>query len=441
MAQKYDHVIIGKNYLSLMSGIELSLKGKSVLILSDRRYQLGDLSYYYLSSYEKYFLQIWGERTQIRPMKSIAQYLTPFRLNLFLGKKWYSFQDDTFLNLKELERKIPQIRSCFSQATCDSGERALEINEMYQHFNRVVASSLMTQPGLSGKQMLKMFLAQQGSTFDFPNISSLYQLIQKDQELLGFFRSVLAFYQRSYIQSPSQEQLFWGINALLSPLYLIDKERFEEDLLKTFMALGGRVRESEVVSWQFGQQHLESLEMNHFDGVICPNDLMLVGYQLNPSFPMDNQALQNWFVGLKVTMKIVEGVLSDFWNHSHGVFIQDDSYNGMRPLSECRISNQFIEFWYYVPWAMGQSEIYYQKELIKALEQIRPKIANNFSWEIIEIKFDRELLCGAQVPVSKNKKTLSTKLDSIKNVFFSGPLYDCGQSKAQTFCQLTQFVQ
>ena len=101
-----DLLIVGKNYLSLLMGIENVLNKKNVLLLDDDRYKLGDDYLNGINEFEKLFLEEWIDQKGIGNLVDLSKYLKHQDNIFLLGNKRLRLGRDYWSNLYELVRKL-----------------------------------------------------------------------------------------------------------------------------------------------------------------------------------------------------------------------------------------------------------------------------------------------------------------------------------------------
>lgn len=92
LSKDIDFALVGHNYITFLLSLGLIKRGKKVLILDDDRFNYGEFFTNSLTLLDVEFLKVWGESSDILPLKNIDQYLTSETIYVARWKKTNSFR-------------------------------------------------------------------------------------------------------------------------------------------------------------------------------------------------------------------------------------------------------------------------------------------------------------------------------------------------------------
>lgn len=278
-----DFLCIGRNLTSFLLSVRLLKRKQSVLLLDDRRFQVGASFMYAPRQLEMELLRTFGEYEQLECLCNLEHYAhqTPYFLGtgkqrLFLGQRPHE-------NFLELARKLPHFFQLPDYSASNDPHFQNEFDEIYHSTVRRLATSahqflgpdqlnfelFMTQC----PQLLKDIYSSFQEAF-LPVVSLESVDNESDQEWAYLFRA--QFHHHLDLRANSLE-LFHLFLSLLSPQYRLDRERLHEQLLVEHLKLGGQYKSTWVREWKFEHGRPWSVELASFDGIIHPNKIGLHG--------------------------------------------------------------------------------------------------------------------------------------------------------------------
>lgn len=287
---KYDAVLIGKNYISYLLGLILQDQGQMVLLIDDPKVGYGENWSLHIGEVEKRFLKTWGEVYQLNPLINIENYLRVCPTILFFEKKIFQFGESPASSMRELMRKVPELFDYDPQFFLNSEQECKQFNDNFDLFcDRVSEISFKFRStqnfdnsifenanwDLFRKLRTKFVQNFKKGNIDEGSINLLHRaLVSAGQSL---FQSKLA-------NAATDFELSYLLLSLLSPRYMIDHKKLNSDLKNLFIANGGHLKKTTVQDWQIEKGRPVNILLESFEGVIHPNEVFLMG-GTESSFP------------------------------------------------------------------------------------------------------------------------------------------------------------
>ena len=269
LKNRYQEIIIGSGPLSLVRAIISCRKGKSTLLIDDKRFSLDSYPGLFLSELEVRSLIRLGRTYDIPELKELKQFLTEARIDLVSSQTRVEIGLSPLKNIKEILRKYPEL--------IDESDLDLVFSESEDAFNDYFQNELLRFEALNMASISK----PKSGRYEFQGPKWLRLVYQRFGELLN----------EAYDQSRSLKY-----SALLHLLGLVHEERLKTSLapdeipfyfFRTFSRiyrlqdfflttqlkrrlnlLGGDFKESVVQFWQFHEKKFENLLLASFEGVI-----------------------------------------------------------------------------------------------------------------------------------------------------------------------------
>ena len=308
-----DLLIVGKNYLSLLMGIENVLNKKNVLLLDDDRYKLGDDYLNGINEFEKLFLEEWIDQKGIGNLVDLSKYLKHQDNIFLLGNKRLRLGRDYWSNLYELVRKLD-----FNWELKNDLEGALNLS-FKKEFNELMGYYLKDQSHrLVDLKISADFLYEQFLT-TAPEIvkhlfrvtkegllSNLKQPTVRDQYIQALLFASRGFYQYDTDSNIGDAEFFHLFISMLAPYYQIDHEQLILDLLNLYQKQNGIFKKTSICDWSFEKFKPWALELSSYEGIVHPRKTALFFGKLNdPSFKLEPEGPMYSSISIKCTLNDV----------------------------------------------------------------------------------------------------------------------------------------
>ncbi len=305
--RKFDLVLLGSHYFSYLYGLRALALGQSVCIIDDNRFQLSDTYRGDLDLLQKSFLLDWGKDRLIPELIEIDRNLlaSPFMLefdfnkdhkSLFLGRSPSE-------NLNELLRKMwdyfdPKTLELLSALRADANNNEEQEN-LDQNFNQAYTQKI---------QALSRLLFYQKNNYSLtledlhgallPQMQSLAEhwgaaLRSKEEHLHPWIQKLRVFifllaqhFQFKFNREVPQFELIILILRMLSPCYKINLEKFESALKHEFLVWNGSYKQTQIKHVDEGEDSIQSLEIDSFEGILRPRRVMVMTDQLSDNLPL-----------------------------------------------------------------------------------------------------------------------------------------------------------
>ncbi len=263
---KFESILLGKNYLSLIFGIlKIKASKESVLVIDDPNCSLGGLWHKNLGEVEKRSLYNIGQKYNVQSLKEINNYLIPTNTLLKLDEVLIEFGQSPFANIRELSRKLPQ---CFPIDLVETLEKFGE--EQFNKDCSIFLDDITARLELIGinkdfsinQSSLKIIYDQFLSFLDSHSIVS---------EQLHYVLQVL--FQSFFSNLKDEDGSRYLLTSILSPRYSLDVDTLMNDLNFEFKSLGGSISKTSISSIEIYKNKLEYVELASMDGIIKAKQL------------------------------------------------------------------------------------------------------------------------------------------------------------------------
>ncbi len=314
MKRDIDTLIIGKNHLALALGIELIKKNKSVVVVDDDRFMLGKSYFGSLLLFEKKYLTVWGQKSQITSFCNVDQFLRPRPLSFAIDDIRIYLGDTPKRNFLELLRKLPFLLEYKFSTNLEFEEFVLSLSsdnsfdEEFFSYCEEFADIFLSM----SKNVMPRFEVMYKNAPE--KVKILYQAIldflhkgvgNEDykywqiKNLLylgrGYYQDVLSF-------NISDVGLLHYILCILSPHYELEQESICRALEEEFVKSGGAIKKARVddiysnIKGVICAANLSSLE-----GLIKCREVILFSALLPYDFKLQLDSLKSYYTPLNVS--------------------------------------------------------------------------------------------------------------------------------------------
>ncbi|OFZ24837.1 MAG: hypothetical protein A2381_04280 [Bdellovibrionales bacterium RIFOXYB1_FULL_37_110] len=305
-----DLLIVGKNYLSLLMGIENVLKKRNVLLLDDDRYKLGDDYLNGINEFEKLFLEEWIDQKGIGELVDLSKYLKHQDNIFLLGNKRLRLGRDYWSNLYEMVRKLD-----FNWELKNDLEGALNLS-FKTEFNELMGFYLKDQAHrLVDLKISADFLYEQFLTTAPEIIKHLFKVTKggllsnlnkptiRDQYIQALLFASRGFYQYDTDSNIGDAEFFHLFISMLAPYYQIDHEKLILDLLNLYQKQNGIFKKTSICDWSFDKFRPWALELSSYEGIVHPRKTALFFGKLNdPCFKLEPEGPLYSSIGIRCTL-------------------------------------------------------------------------------------------------------------------------------------------
>jgi hypothetical protein len=332
---RYDTVVVGKNYISLIFSIITARKKKSVLVIDEPDVTLGNKWYLNIGTLEKSLLESFGEHYHISVLEQLDQYLSPINTIICLNEKLIELGSSPFSNIRELARKIPELFTVqFIEALSELDSESFD-RECIGHFSRL-ANKVMDKGNIT-ENMMKI------------SDSDLHQVYQNFQDIINntddlmteqlhFVLQVL--YQTIFSNSKNNLETSYLLSAILSPRFTVNESKLSDDLVFLFKKMGGDIKSTRIQDWEIYRDKLSYILLESFEGVIHLNDLYFFG-RLPNKVPFENKREETLFHGIDLKVPINHGFM-DYYKNKRILFSRSEHLGTSSPHWEVHIDDAGI---------------------------------------------------------------------------------------------------
>lgn len=429
LKREYDHIIIGKSYISLLKGLGELQRGKSVLIIDDERFQLGDQWIYNIGDLEKRLINFYINSYGVQKAIELDSYLEKTNTMLYLNDKMIELSSSPFANIKEFARKIPE---CFSNefieslSTIDSENFNKEVDSF---FNRIIDFSLLR----SNTELLNFFIPENKNIEKI--MSTFLSYLDNDSLKNKQLQYILqALFQTFFSNKISEVESRYLLCSILGTRYSVDKIAFESQLLFEFKSRGGHIKETKVSNWEFYNNKLEYILLESYEGLLHSNQFSILGH-INAELPFDYPTDNLLYKSLQLKCTIEHDFTSLFKN-KRIVFCESDKIGTDFPHFEIFLedNDEINVLFSYADHEGTKPKFYYDKasnDVYKSLNQIFPGLIDkDWNSQIQSYPSHNIWLENINKKISDRKASLYTDHGRIctlngkpiKSLYYEGPL-------------------
>lgn len=283
--KELDMVLVGKNYLSYLLGLELIERKQKILLLDDDRLSYGELYTDSLPLLEIEFLKTWGADKDIAPLKNIEKYLMPRALTLAVGDELVRLGGSAAHNFLEIARKVPGLFPKSLEVTWpyETEEGAADFTSGFEDFCKRVAQNAFRFKSVQSFDTAVFFAdCSEDLKSCFESFEEVYRKMKKEghskyEKELTYFFMARGKFQKKFSMDLTRFELFHLFITLLSPLYDLDQESLLKDLDEVILERGGNLKRTRIREWLFYKSKPWSLELSSYDGIIHPKSISLLG--------------------------------------------------------------------------------------------------------------------------------------------------------------------
>lgn len=310
LQNRYDTIIVGHNYPSLILSKILVKKHPELLMIDDERVNCALDWAQELSLLDVKLLKKLGETYELAPLKNLDQYIQVKPWFLKLGKTTVKLGGAGLENLQEIQRKLNladfQVENFdhLYNEYCDRIVNDIWSMKILKNWDFVLTTTPLDE-------LLGKIIAQIETLVDFSeNSAALSYLLQ-------------ASHHRYVTNNISSTQKRFLSLRLLSPRYILDEKKIVKDL---DLVCGHSVKESLIKNWQF-RSNEKSVLLESYEGVVKSNSILYVGeFYKDLPFLFKAQATSHMSCVLKI--KVKNSPFKAFTGQEY--LVTDESYLGKK---------------------------------------------------------------------------------------------------------------
>lgn len=311
LQKKYDKILVGKNYASLLYGVIQLESNHSVLVIDNKDVSNTSNFLTHISELDKMVFYLIGKKYGVDCLIDIQDFLTKINNVICFDKISIEFGSSAFLNINEMMRKFP---TSFLELFSDfiSSHSADEFDQQFQQF----------LGHFSLGQMNILSVAE-----NFPMIKEVFEkylnFLQIESEFAKQLNHVCqVMFQVCFSPVLTQEQMIYLFVTLLSPRYVINDTKIQSELAFLFRKLGGDLKIANVIDWGLEEQHLRYICLNSMDGVIELEEANLFCL-LYDSLPFESAIGGNSLLSLRFKCKIDNDFIEFYKNKRLVISLKD----------------------------------------------------------------------------------------------------------------------
>lgn len=369
---KYDDVIVGKNYLSLIYAL-IRLKTKQVnnsLLIDDQNVKMGVGWCNNIGKIEKAIFENIGVTYGISCLKNISNHIRPINTIIFLNEKMIEFGPSPYANIREMARKLPDIFDKQYLAEFNKLDPEIFDDICFDFFDKMAKLSV-------SKNKLNDFFHTEEVNLnkilnEFINYIEGQELVKKQ---LHFVLQVL--HQTFFTNSINNIEAKYLLISILSPRYVIEEREFLDELIFTYNSFGGQLNEATVSDWQIYNGESNYITLDSVDGVINFDTLYYFG-RVSDKTPFTRPGLDVQFNSIVLSCSLHHDFIN-FFKNKRILISQNDRLGTDFPHWEVEISEQGVlkATYSYANYEGTKPSFYYKKvseDVFRSLSQLLPGI-------------------------------------------------------------------
>ena len=440
LSKDIDFALVGHNYITFLLSLGLLKRGKKVLILDDDRFNYGEFFTNSLTLLDVEFLKVWGESSDILPLKNIDQYLVAESIYVSIGKKQLVLGDSPFRNYRELTRKFPNLFLNENSGSLIFEQEVQTFNQRYEEFCKTVSQNIYNEN--KTYKISKMFESAipENLTLQFQNFFNFFDSKDDMNEALKaefntFVYTMRGFFQSRLSTTGSRSEIMHLFFSLLSPYYKLDHERLIQDLLKVHQELGGEFKKLNLADLKLQRGLVKSFELNSFEGLIRPKKMAFIGgYPVD--LPIKLKTSTTSYNCLNVKIKFIRE-LPNLIQDKKLIFSSPLKIGTDRPFFEVFFKNNRAQFNIIITKREASKVSFIESRVVQTLKEDLQFLYPEFSFDIddVEINYtldvfleDRDFDAHKKLEKSLGKKIVEVLSSSaplmftrLKNVLYFGP--------------------
>ncbi len=319
--KNFDHVIIGKNYLSLLYALELMKNGKSILLIDDGKTQLGEDFESSLSQVELNFIEIWLEDLGLKHLAQLLrndpQFSTVKQYRFIFGGRHLILGENPSRNFVEIVRKLNNCFNIKSELIDDSSFNADDfdssfvalcrrLSQVCYHFRGVENFSPDEFLSHYPRPLKEAFIGLVKSWHEIE-----HQNLVSSASLRSFYYGSRAFFHQLLENQISDGDLFYLFLSLLSSRYQINTTDLSNLLLNEFAKQGGSFKRTTVREWLFEKSRPWAMELSSYEGIVHPKTVCFFGGKLDHlplRFDVNGEIFRGVYFKIQYTDLLIDGL-------------------------------------------------------------------------------------------------------------------------------------
>ena len=448
-----DNVLIGNNYLSGLYSFNLMKNKKQVLLLDDKSTRYGELYTNFLGQLEKDFLQTWLQYIEDFSSLDIDRYISKKKIILSIDNNRIRLGETPWQNYREMLRKLP---FCFKKegklflTPIESKKNSDRFDRNYfAYCHRLARSIWMTEiEKLTPEVFFENCPEELMTIFQlFQSSLQLKKHMKKEERenLNTFVYMTRGYFHKKLTVHADSLELFHLILSLISPRYELDENTFLSDIRKNYINRGGLFRKTSVKQWYFDRCRPWRLELNSYEGVICPKYISFFGG--HPSgIPIDFGPHVDNYTCVDVSLKLKENHLTH-WKNEKILCSRSEDIGTNYPLWTADFSPGIIKAKVFIENHFGNKIDFVQKKIHRFLmDRLSPFVTDlediiedekmQFNPEILIKTKGRQAFSNRRIIISDISNPMKRII--LKDVDYFGPFKGGNFGILSTLMELTK---
>ncbi|MFG1492606.1 hypothetical protein [Halobacteriovorax sp. ZH4_bin.1] len=438
MNKKINTLVIGNNIASFLTATQILKSGFGAIYLKDKRIKASDPYFKFFGPLDLAFIKAWAEdlelETNIFDEDSFVH--SPFYLK-YNGKQTLCAGLSPYLNFSQICRHFPELynefinrlriedvdQEKFDQDFTSSIKRLGESLCRYKTFHQVTVSTLRS---------------------DLPNyIYDVYALFKKhlrdNKELEKFTSCFRCVYTKTLEQTFSDLESIYFFILMLSPRYRFQwQEDKEEQATKTIESLGGSSFEDIAEEFSFASKRPWAVQLSSFTGVVAPQKIAIFSSNLDKLNISHN--ITDLYRCVKLDYKLSDNLISaDYYHFSENSFGGDIALIRKEILKDetCQIKI-FKQFDDCLKYDFCEGELHEFLLSNDIIDENDTLIKGRLTNETCMLRNHSVINSSARINL-KFRMADSGKYDSVKGVYYQGPLKKNNLGITQTLLEARDF--
>lgn len=269
LKNRYQEILVGMGFLSLIRGIISLRRNRSTLLIDDKRFSIDSYPGLFLSELEILSLLRLAKKYDIPELSDLRQFLVKAKIDLVTEKRRVSLGQSALTNIKEVLRKFPEL--------LDAGDYDQVYQEKDEEFQNWFMHELKRYEAGAheGSQRPKSYRFElQGPKWvksiylRFGNLLNEEYASSKSLKYPGLLHLLGLAHEEKLKTSIGAEEIPFYFFRTFSPIYRLQDFFLATQLKRRLVLLGGDYKESSIQYWQLHDNKFENLLLASFEGVI-----------------------------------------------------------------------------------------------------------------------------------------------------------------------------
>lgn len=361
LKNRYQEILVGMGFLSLIRGIISQRRNRSTLLIDDKRFSIDSYPGLFLSELEILSLLRLAKKYDIPELLDLRQFLVKGKIDLVTEKRRVSLGQSPLSNIKEVLRKFPELLDAndydevYSQK--ESEFEAWFLSELKRYEEGAHEGSQRTKGyrfELQGPKWIKTVYQRFGIFLNEEYESS------KSLKYPGLLHLLGLSHEEKLKTSLGAEEIPFYFFRTFSPIYRLQDFFLATQLKRRLVLLGGDYKESTIQYWQLHDNKFENLLLASFEGVISGERVLFFSH-VPHDVTFNIQSPFNFF--RKTQVSPVRRSSGPFPPNELTFMVNTDLMGSEKPFRVLARGNEFSYYHWPYPVLPGSKPEFYAEDL------------------------------------------------------------------------------